>query len=519
MKHRFQLMMHLAVVSVLVISIVGCTTLPKNFTPGPDSFGLAPFPEGRLAEFSARVRAEHGDEDSGLLILDTPKLALDWRLALIDHAKESIDTQYFIWLGDGSGTLALDRLIDAADRGVRVRLLIDDLRLLGGDKAVKALDMHPNFEVRVFNPWRTRKGLITAVGRGFEFLFHIKRLNHRMHNKLLQADNQLAIVGGRNMGNEYYGMYKKYNFRDLDLLAAGPVVTEVTDAFDYYWNSDWVYPGDLFAPKLGPEGMEKLRDEISEELDNAGPALATFPLERRDWTDELEAAFDQMYFGPSHVVFDDLPAGKDLPPVQVADSLDELAQEIEEEVIIVSAYFIPGQEFLDWLEKTTAKGIRVRILTNSLSSNDEPISNSGYKKYRKPVLERGGELHEMRANPDNQNLDEIPPTEAEFLGLHTKAIVIDRRISFVGSLNLDPRSIYLNTEMGLIVDDPELGEALAQLLERDFSPANSWRVFLNEDGKLRWESVEGIVKKQPARSGGQRFQDGFYSLLPIEKHL
>jgi putative cardiolipin synthase len=502
-----------------ILVLAGCTTLPRGMPHKRQSVALEPCSRCPLGEVTETIRDHQGPHLSGYKVLDGSAEALDWRLALVDHARETLDAQYFIWNADASGLLLLDRMLKAADRGVRVRLLIDDLAGAGGDRGLAALDSHSRIEVRIFNPWTVRSGPGALLARGFEFLLHMKQLNHRMHNKLLVADNQLGIVGGRNIGDEYFGLDHKFNFRDLDLLTAGPIVAEITDTFDLYWNSDWVYPAAGLATNLPDHALPLLRQRISQGLEQAVARLASFAVERQDWTEQLQSLTDEMSYGKGRVVYDHLPADEErMRPVQVAESFRDL-DPVTDEVHVVSAYFIPNENFLGWLSEATASGVRVKILTNSLASNDESVTNSGYKKYRRPVLERGGELFEMRRDPELRHLYETPPVTGQFLGLHTKAIAFDGERVFVGSLNLDPRSIYLNTEMGLIIEDPLLGRNLVELFEEALTPENAWRVFLDSEGGLRWESDLGVVRKQPARSGWQRVLDGIYSLLPLENQL
>jgi putative cardiolipin synthase len=499
------------------ILTTGCTTLPKEPPEKVETFGLKPTTAGVLAEVTSAIESQHGAEASGFLLLDSNEDALRWRLALADSAEKTLDAQYFIWHGDASGLLLLNRVLDAAERGVRVRLLIDDLMMGGGDRTVAALCRHANVEIRIFNPWNVRSGG-GAAGRGVEFATHMKRLNHRMHNKLFVADNQIGIVGGRNIGDEYFGLSSHFNFLDLDLLAAGPVVAEVTSTFDYYWNSDWTYPGEALKTDLPPDALDRARSEIRNDLAKEADVLDAFPMGRENWESDLAPLPQEMHVGVGHVAVDNLPAGADLPPVQVFETLSEFAEGVEQEIFVASAYFIPDNESIDWVARATERGVRVRVLTNSLASNDESVSNSGYKKVRRPVLEAGGELFELREDPAQKSKVDTSPATSEFVAFHTKAMVVDRRKVFVGSLNLDPRSIYLNTEMGLLIEQPGLGEELARIFEQLAEPENSWRVFI-DGGELRWESSEGVVSKQPARGGWQRIQDSFYSLLPIKSQL
>jgi putative cardiolipin synthase len=397
-----------------------------------------------------------------------------------------------------------------------VRLLVDDLGVVG-DQDIAVLDYHPNLKIRVFNPVRTRYSTVVA---GLEFVLNLKRLNTRMHNKLIVADNRMAIVGGRNIGNEYFGLNKKYNFGDFDVITAGPIAREISRSFDLFWNSESAFPAEgLARRKPTEESLSKLRAVIKEGLEDAGDTLDRFPLEPQSWNDEIALFLNHMVPGSARVVYDEPLVGADLPPVQLTESVSEMATDVREELLIMSPYFIPDPGFFEYLHEITDRGVRVRILTNSLASTNHAIVHSAYRRYRRPVIEGGGDLYEFRPDAEVKAIYDTPPVQAKLLGMHTKLIVVDRHRIFVGSLNLDPRSIYLNTEMGLLIEAPELGEEIARLVERDLKPENSWQVRIDEENRLIFESSDGIVRREPARSAGQRIAAGFYSLLPIEDQL
>lgn len=503
--------------SVVLLWVAGCATLQKDF-PRSESYALEPGPAGILARVTAKIQADLKPNESGFLMLARNDQALRWRLALADLAEHTIDIQYFIWHGDESGLLLLKRLVRAADRGVRVRLLIDDILVQKGSHVIPALDHHPNFEVRVFNPWEGRHGIMS----GLEFLFNMKRLNHRMHNKLMVADNRMAIVGGRNIGNEYFGLDEAFNFSDMDVLAAGPIARKVSRSFDIYWNSEWAYPGQGLAPEASSaENLEKLRDYLATFLDNekSRKLLAEFPIEPHTWEEEISHFIANKHSGTAGVVFDKPLVGKNIPPVQLAESLSDFADGAEQEVLISSPYFIPGDGFLAGLKEFAEKGVRFKILTNSLASTNHAIVHSAYKKYRRPVVENGAELYESRDDAAVKSIYDTPPVRSKHLGLHSKVIVVDRHLIYLGSLNLDPRSIYINMEFGLTIDSPDLGEEIAAVLDQHFAPENSWRVKLDEKGRLSWVSSAGTIDKEPARSTWQRISVGFFGLLPIEDQL
>ena len=507
--------------SMLVIFLVclacGCTTIPKQVPP-EKSYAFELGLESRLTQLNQKISKEHGEDTSGFYILDRNDEAMRWRLLLLDLAQHSVDIQYFIWKGDAASVLLADRVLRAADRGVRIRVLVDDVSIMGGDRDIAAFNQHPYIEIRTFNPWIRRHG--SKVLLGLEFMFHLKRLNHRMHNKLMVADNRVAIVGGRNIGNEYFGLNKKHNFIDLDVAAAGPVARDVSESFDIYWNSGWAYPGKGLAGDVADKDLlSELRKTLAERLDKAKKLLTSFPLERQTWDDQISLFADNLDPGTAEVVYDEPLIGEDMPPVQLTESLGEVAGDARKEVLISSPYFIPHEDFYKGLRELTQQGVRVKVITNSLASTNHPIVISAYRKHRKPFIQHGGELYELRDDAEIKSLYDTHPVRARFLGLHSKVIVVDRHRVFVGSLNLDPRSIYINTEMGLLIDSRELAEVIARLIERDMRPENSWRLRLDSDSQLIWESGDSAVRTQPARNSWQRFQSCFFSFLPIESQL
>jgi putative cardiolipin synthase len=335
-----------------------------------------------------------------------------------------------------------------------------------------------------------------------------------MHNKLLIADGWMTILGGRNVGDHYFGLNHRYNFHDLDIIAIGGEAIEASEIFDHFWNSDQVLPASAFVDDPSWEEIDATRADELERLRETGD-LIEFPFERRDWSDEIAAVVERMSPGTSTVEYDRVLPDTAAPTQDGVVALAEIVEQAQREVLIVNAYIIPGETMMQILREAVGRGVRVRMLTNSLASNDVPAVTAKYKKYRKPLIEAGVELYEFRAHPEIQvGIVDTAPVEAGFAGLHTKAAVIDREIVYVGSLNLDPRSIQLNTEMGMIVTSPGLAEEVAAIAERDMAPSNSWRVLLDEDGKLFWESSAGVVTRQPAQNYWQRIQMWFFGIAP-----
>lgn len=452
-----------------------------------------------------------GDDTSHLRSVHDNSEALAWRLALIEQAEHTIDAQYYSWHLDTTGLLLIDRLLDAADRGVRVRLLIDDIHIFGIDRQIATLNRHRNIEVRLFNPFTFRSRF--RVIRLLELLFKLDRLNHRMHNKLLVADNLLGIVGGRNIGDEYFGMHDSLNFSDLDLLIAGHCIPQLSASFDDYWNhklSHTVHklialrPRVLDLKHLRQKTKTHLRSKHSELLrieqhkqhllaTNHKPSLSTLL--------PIAAKVDVLYDPPG---FDSNSIKKSL------DTLYQCSLLTHDQLIIVSAYFIPDEVVLEAMQQLTNKNVRVQVYTNSLASIDVTVAFSGYQRYRHRLLSMGVELFEHCAN--------ITAVDNKHNALHAKCIVFDSSRVYVGTLNLDPRSAHLNTEIGLLIESPQLAidlhETILQQQQGDY-----WQLSLDTNERLHWQRDTTRLMRQPSRGLWQCFTNWLFALLPIKRHL
>jgi putative cardiolipin synthase len=506
----------LGLIGLAMLALSGCATrLPDEFTK-TTSFALDAPDEGPL-QLLRPQDSEAGEGESGFLAIESNQDALLWRLALVDSAIRSLDVQYYLWKGDAVGDLLTRRIIAAAERGVRVRAIIDDFLLTGDDADSAVLAQHPSIEIRYYNPWSRRGAGMT--GRGMEWLSRAE-LNHRMHNKLLVADGTVAIVGGRNLADEYFGLNPRVNFRDLDVLAVGPIVPDLSEAFDSYWNDEWSYPAEAFVTPADAEDFEEVRErlvptEVEEER------LSASVLERRDWSLFLEEAVGRLSYGPSMAVSDAPDAMRDpnRVPEQVFQSLDLLLEDVAEELMVISAYFVPDEEMLVFFRELSAQGVRVRVLTNSLASTNHPIVNSQYKRYRIALLEAGVELYEMRSDREDRAGIDTSPVHAEWHVLHTKAVIVDRDRMYVGGLNISPRGILFNSENGILVVDESLVSGIAESVEQDMSGRNAWRVTRDEKGRLEWTSDLGTRRRQPARTGWQRFQDWLFGFFSLEEQV
>jgi putative cardiolipin synthase len=490
--------------------VAACTgpTIREDYPEPEPSYALEPGQNGPLADLEAAFAKTHGSEKSGFLLLENNTEALNWRLALIDEARYSLDIQYYLWYGDDSGRLIMKRVLDAAGRGVRVRLIADGILLVGKGENLAALETHPNVELRVFNPLEQNR--LRSNKKKQQTL---ERFNYRMHNKIIVADNRITILGGRNLGNDYFGLNLTYNFLDLDVLGVGPVARLMSGIFDHFWNSKWVVPGYAYAvdpPKDLLQKNEIARNQLLEQSE----VLQQFPLERQTWTDRLASLGTQLHPGISSKVYDKLE-DEDISH-DMTTELPEFTKDTQKELLVNIAYLIPDDEMMTSARDLVEKGVKFRVITNSLASQDVPAVNSHYGPMRKPILETGIDLYELRPDAKIKAEVDTPPVVSGFVGLHAKAAVVDRSRVFIGSFNLDPRSRDLNTEMGILVDSPELGEELAQKIEYLMQPENSWRVQLDENGKVIWVSHDGTLTRQPAQSFWQRVQDVFFKIFPKE---
>ena len=473
-------------------------------------------PAATLADLESGLDAKLGVAESGYHLLDSNEEALRWRIAIVDAAEHSLDIQSYFWWEDETGDLLMKHVVDAADRGVRVRIILDDVTtLLKDDRHLKmrdwqtsVLNAHKNIELRLFNAFRVR----SMLGRAFEFMRRMELMNQRMHNKLLVADNRAAILGGRNVGNEYFGFATEFNFRDLDVLGVGPVARQTSIEFDRFWNSAWVVQVSALNMKATARDLHAAKPGVLANIEDS-PVLERLPLNRADWKKPLTNLADGMHAGPSRVLMD-VPASGEVHHRMPA-AMRRLMESARQELLIINSYVIPDREEIDFLKSLTARGVKVRLLTNSLASQDVPAVNSHYKSWRKPLIEAGVELYEARPDAAIQALvADTPPVKAKFMGLHVKAIAVDRARVFIGSMNLDPRSEELNSEMGVLIESVPLAQQLAAIMERDTQPENAWRVTTNSHGRLRWTAGTEVLTRQPARDAWQRMQDVFFMAFP-----
>jgi len=503
----------------ILFTLTGCATrLPTDVQRTP-SAAIANYTTTYLGQLFDDAAAMHPAE-SGFALIRKGRPAFTDRIAMTALAEKSLDLQYYIWEADTTGRILSLQLIEAADRGVRVRVLIDDNNIAGRDSPIAALDAHPNIEIRIFNPFAHRGS------RLFGYLTDFNRLNHRMHNKVIIADNALAIVGGRNIGNHYFGVHTDANFRDLDIAAAGPIVRDLSNVFDHFWNGQWSYPISTLVDRT--HSKDDLRSAVANMQTLIQEEEYPYPLNQdvAQLTGQMRKVRDSFIWARGEVVWDDPGAmhnGKGASIIH--EKLYQKFQTLKNELLVESAYFVAGERGVHAAYKLKERGVNVRILTNSLASNDVVAAHSGYAKYRKSLIEEGVDLYELRP-------DSISPTVMEKksisggqskAALHTKAIVFDRESIFVGSFNLDPRSANINTEMGLYVEDTELARQLAVYMDEGVQPNNAYHVMLDENEKVVWRTqIDGVpatYTMEPESTFWQRFMSGFIKMLPVEGQL
>jgi putative cardiolipin synthase len=502
---------------------------------------------------------------SGFRLMSLSTNALLSRVSLADQAKRTIDLQYFIFNNDATGRLIALHLLQAADRGVHVRMLIDDFNVKDDARMFKALDAHPNIEVRLFNPFRSSAGP-GAVSKATEFVFEFERLNHRMHNKDFIVDNEVAIIGGRNIGDEYFDAKVDNNFRDLDVIAIGPVVPAAETSFEAYWNSDASHPIAEFASSPAavarasataaaaaenpPAPRAKGDSSIAADSKPPPPPISSEdPVAERAILEKNARTFEQSaykaaaaddlpngasadrpgnwYWGPASLIADQpekIAAGKDRADLRISPQLKGMIQQAQSEVLVISPYFIPSANDDTNFVAVAQRGVAFKVLTNSLASSDELPAYNGYAEHRRKLLEGGVQLYELKPAPGVQ-MAATDAGQSSGVSLHAKSIVVDHRYVFIGSLNFDRRSKLLNTEMGVVVDSPQLAKAVDEFFQTATLPANAYHVVLGgadgaDKSRLHWDYSDNgkdiDTPNEPGASLGRHLKKTLMKLLPVD---
>ena len=520
----------LAISCIFILITQGCSTLPKT---GPEVIlhsRSIDTSQTTLAQIISPLR----DENPGLtgyFILDDPLDAISARLRLIDHAQKTLDLQYYIWNNDKIGALALHAIIQAADRGVKVRLLIDDNNAKPMEDVLLALSKHPNIHVKLFNPYKFRKF------RGIDMVLDLKRINRRMHNKTFIADNQIALIGGRNITNQYYNVSDNYQFSDVDVILVGTAVNDIVESFDDFWNDSYAYSIENIV-KTKPDQLtyNNLKQQLNAhyQLSNVQNYLnlAAYSHSFDNWLhhniqlDWVKAKI--VKDSPSKIR--DQSAQSQYVSSQLAESLDKPAENVD----LVSAYFVPEKEGASLLSNMAKDGIQVRVLTNSFKATDVSVVHAFYQNYRKNLLENGVQVYEYLPAISPEDLkksryfnDLVKKAKVKLKGLsrsslHAKLMAIDQRQVFIGSYNYDPRSARLNTEIGVILDSPPLAKAVHSTMDKQLNHF-AYKLVLDANNNINWhkQTDKGIeiYTKEPGMKWWQRMGLKMLSWLPIEGYM
>lgn len=521
--------------ALLFLSLCGCATL----TPGADiqkstSVAFTQPAETRLGQQLRSGMSERGS-NSGFRIIQVGADGFMIRMQMINAAERALDLQYFIFRGDETGRLLTDAVLRAADRGVRVRVLVDDGETLEGDDQIAALEAHKAIEIRFYNPFSYR-GDVQAL-RALEFAFKSSRLDYRMHNKLLVVDNAIALIGGRNVGDKYFQVDPEFQFADDDVLAVGPVVPKLSATFDEFWNCALSIPAEnLSRKRTSRAALNEHRQELHEETRQFNAQGLDY-LKRVSSGEPLAGILSgrlPLISAPVAIIYDS-PDKKNvengtLPGVLMLPAIARAMQAVRSEFVLITPYLVPGEDGTKLLTDLRQRDVRVRILTSSLEASSMLIAHSGYMSYRIPLLQNGVELHEIRSLLGSTRGSGQTSEISRFgnYSLHAKFFVFDRRQVYIGTMNFDQRSMHLNTEIGLIIDSPELAQQVLNRFDAMTLPINAYRLSLlpGEDGAaptLRWHTQEGsevmVYDIEPARNDWQRFKVKLLSLLPMDGEL
>jgi len=427
--------------------------------------------------------------------------------------------QTYIWHADTTGLYLAYELLAAADRGVRVRLLVDDFDARAKNSGFAAIAAHPNIEVRLFNPFATRSGGLRLAGEGAR---DFDRINRRMHNKSWITDNRIAMVGGRNLGDEYFAASGEVNFVDLDFAMIGPVVRDVSASFDRFWNSSSAWPMELLdGESINDAALERLRTTLAAQAETARGSRYALALRENDGIRRLGAGDWPLQWSAKYRFVSDDPAkvtmeDRDASRATVGAAIMPIIRNARRSLQIISPYFVPGDEGSDALVARARAGATVQVLTNSLAANDVATVHGGYSRHRQALVEGGVQVWELKRQSGKSAESSL--TGSSGASLHTKALTADGSTLFVGSYNLDPRSTWLNCEQGVIVEDATLAAQLGEIFALQTGGSRAWRVTLS-DGKLRWTDGTETLDSEPKATFSQKFQAWFARVFHLDSQL
>jgi putative cardiolipin synthase len=505
-----------------LIFIYGCASLPE-VDPADRPVSSAFTGETTLSKLASQHTSAYPGK-SGFKLINQGKAAFIYRAQLADLAEKSIDAQYYIWHDDVTGKLLAARLLRAAGRGARIRLLLDDIGSGGSEKMLAMMDAHPNIDVRIYNPFRS--GMRFGLRKLTSFLIEFSRLNLRMHNKTFTVDGSISIAGGRNIGDEYFDHHPEENFIDLDLLVIGDNVPEVAKSFDLYWNSQAAVPLSLLtrAPTNAAQKQAELLNLLTSSAERGYPWSIGESRKSPSVTDSFAnlawAESDFVYDQPLH---DESQITADEKGV-VSQRLNEEFSRSREEALIQSAYFIVLDKSLAGVKQVLDAGVDISVLTNSLVTNDLWLIHAGYSSTRQPLLQNGVKLYELRPDADSCEMfiEDEQICDRVKVSLHAKAGVLDRERLYVGSFNLNPRSAYLNTEMVFIIKSKILAQELANDILENMRANSSWQVTLDDQQQLEWvtrdNGLKVIYDSEPQASLWQRARNALFSIFPFDKY-
>jgi putative cardiolipin synthase len=503
---------------MMAASVQSCASVEFDY-PKQESFAIQNTGDTYLGQQLEGLLKGHAPGEAGFLPLADGIDALAARLLLARRAERSIDAQYYLLKNDIVGKEFVYTLLNAADRGIRVRLLLDDMFTRGYDAGMVGLDSHPNIEIRIFNPFASRSARLWDAVTSFS------RINRRMHNKSFTVDNQITLIGGRNIADEYFGAREDAKFADLDVVGIGPVVQDVSVMFDSYWNHERAAPVGAFAkmPKDSAAELERLRVELEQARKKITTSKYAAAVKDQvlEYVESETNSFDWAVYTLAVDSPDKSIKSKATTANSIVTTLRESLLSAENEILIVSPYFVPKKSGIEALSEIQKRGIQVTIITNSLAANNQATVHGGYAPSRKPLLKAGIRIFEVRADANVPGSQFVAASGAKAT-LHTKAFVVDRQQAFIGSFNFDPRSANINTELGVIIHSTKIAAEIVDTIEAK-TATEAFEVFLNEKGKLRWRGMDNgeeiILDKEPQTTWGRRFMAGLYRMLPIRGQL
>ena len=507
------------ILTIALVFLTACSVVPKTYLRTP-SHALTTYKSTDIGKIIEKEVARHPGK-SGFDVIRYGREAFTTRIAMTDLTDKTLDLQYYLWEPDETGRLLALHTLHVADRGVKVRVLLDDIGLQGRDDMIAAMDAHPNIEIRIFNPFSNR-GL-----HALDFITDTNRVNHRMHNKTVIMDNAFAIVGGRNIGNHYFGVSKDINFRDMDIAAVGPIVRDISKMYDYFWNGKWSVPISVVTKKTYTmSDLEKERKKLEVKV---AKDRYPYPLtqDSRKLQRELKQLLKKFVWTEGEVIYNDpeqMKLSAQKQSTTIIHALHERLEKARKSVYVEAAYFVPRCQGIVNLKKMRERGVQVRILTNSLKANDVLAAYAGYERYRKDLLKDGIELYELRDDAGGSKIINDDPTKSDVRsGLHAKIMVFDEKDVFVGSFNLDPRSSTINTEGGLYVKSPVLAKRIMAYMKEGILAKNAYRLKLDKEGHITWSTVENgkevIYTSEPKVGAWDKMKVNLLQMLPLEEQL